>query len=78
RLLKRVHGATRHAGKSPAGAGSAPRPAAAQAVAPAAASEELSHLRQELEKAVAAEAYERAAELRDRISQLQAEGAGRA
>lgn len=73
RLLKRVHGATRHAGKSPAGRGASPVSASGTAARPAAASEELGRLRQELEKAVAAEAYERAAELRDRITQLQAE-----
>ncbi|MFH1568293.1 MAG: UvrB/UvrC motif-containing protein [Gemmatimonadota bacterium] len=63
RLLKRIHGTTRHTGKSPRAAG-----------VPPSAAEEMSHLRQELDKAVAAEAYERAAELRDRIAQLQAAG----
>ncbi len=60
RLFKRIHGAQVHAGKGPA--------PAQQALDP---SQELSQLRQELQDAVAQEAYERAADLRDRIAQLE-------
>jgi protein arginine kinase activator len=60
RLLKRIHGATRHQGKGPPG----PRPRVP-------AAEELTQLRRELEAAVAAEAYERAAKVRDRIRALE-------
>ena len=59
RLFKRIHGAQVHAGKGPA--------PAQQALDP---SQELSQLRRELQDAVAKEAYERAADLRDRIAQL--------
>ena len=59
RLFKRIHGAQVHAGKGPA--------PAQQALDP---SKELSQLRQELQDAVEQEAYERAADLRDRIAQL--------
>lgn len=60
RLMKRIHGATRHQGKGPSG----PRPRVP-------AAEELTRLRRELEAAVAAEAYERAAKVRDRIRALE-------
>lgn len=59
-LLQRIHGATRHAGKAPRrqeGALSLQR--------------QVERLRQELSAAVAAEEYERAAELRDRIRALE-------
>ena len=60
RLFKRIHGAQVHAGKGPAPAQQAPVP-----------SQDLSQLRQELQDAVAQEAYERAADLRDRIARLE-------
>ena len=60
RLFKRIHGATRHGGKGP------------QAVAkPVNPGDELETLRQALCQAVADEAYEKAAEIRDRIAQLE-------
>lgn len=62
RLLRRVHGARRHVGKGLI----APRPA----VFP---EQELAELQQQLRAAVAAEAYEQAAQLRDRIAQLERE-----
>ena len=62
RLLKRIHGAIQHVGKGRV----PPRPA----VFP---QEELARLREQLQAAVAAEAYEKAAELRDRIRQLEGE-----
>lgn len=59
RLLKRIHGATRHVGKAPATSGPGPT-----------AEEEMQKLRRDLDHAVAEEAYERAAQLRDRIARL--------
>lgn len=58
-LYRRIHGATRHTGKVPARAGG-----------PLKARRELASLEAELREAIAAEAYEKAAELRDRIRQL--------
>ena len=62
RLFKRIHGAQVHTGKRPA------RPAQPRDIG-----EELSQLRQKLREAVAAEAYERAGALRDRITSIEAE-----
>ena len=62
RLFKRIHGAQTHTGKGPA-----------QQVQPQDDGEELSQLKEKLREAVAEEAYERAAALRDRISSTQAE-----
>jgi protein arginine kinase activator len=56
-LLRRVHGATRHAGRVP------------KPDANAAAEYERRRLERELKRAVAAEDYERAASVRDRIRQ---------
>jgi protein arginine kinase activator len=66
KLLRRVHGARRHVGKGPIAPGTAP-----------VVEQELATLRQQLRAAVAAEAYEQAAQLRDRITQLERES-GRA
>jgi protein arginine kinase activator len=67
-LLERMHGTTQHRGKAPA----AVSPAAKAPQAPAAGdgAARLSQLRARLEAAVAEEAYERAAELRDEIKAL--------
>jgi protein arginine kinase activator len=65
RLLKRIHGAVQHCGKGRI----QPR------VLPVAAAE-LKILRDELEVAVAEEAFERAADLRDRIFRLEQESSG--
>ena len=62
RLLKRIHGATRHAGKTPVASGPGPT-----------AAEEMEQLRRDLDNAVAEEAYERAAQLRDRIARVREE-----
>jgi len=62
RLLKRIHGTTQHRGK-----GAVARRAL---LSP---EEELAQLREQLETAVAAEAYEQAAQLRDRIALLERE-----
>lgn len=68
-LLRRVHGATRHQGWRPAGTGTVPdAPDASASIAPTAA---LDALRDELARAVAAEAFEEAATLRDRIRALE-------
>jgi|YNPMSStandDraft_1061717.scaffolds.fasta_scaffold10805_2 protein arginine kinase activator len=60
-LLERIHRATEHTGK---------RPRAAQLRA------EMEELRQRLEEAVARENYEQAAQLRDRIRQMEREVEG--
>lgn len=67
RLLKRIHGNDAHAGRGPE------RRVAAPVAAPAPAdAESLVELREALQAAVAEEAYERAADLRDRIARLEA------
>ncbi|MDQ7793383.1 MAG: UvrB/UvrC motif-containing protein [bacterium] len=58
-LLRRVHGATSHTGKRPA-RGARPSPL-----------EELAELRKTLEGCVRREEFERAAEIRDRIRELE-------
>ena len=66
RLLKRIHGSVEHVGKGTVDHTTSPVP-----------EEELGRLRQELQAAVAEDAFERAAELRDRIIQLEEQtGAG--
>jgi len=62
RLLKRIHGATSHTGKAPVVSGPGPT-----------AAEEMAQLRRDLDNAVAEEAYERAAQLRDRIARVREE-----
>jgi protein arginine kinase activator len=63
-LVRRVHGATRHTGKVPHREG----PAYEQ-------SARLRRLNEDLERAIGAEDYERAAELRDLIRELESAGA---
>jgi protein arginine kinase activator len=60
-LLRRIHGSGRHIGKAPAKAGGAAK-----------ARRELEELRRQLSAAVAQEAYEKAAELRDQIKAVEA------
>ena len=60
RLFKRIHGATSHEGKGP-------RPSAGSR-------DERQKLREALRNAVAEEAYEKAAAIRDRIAQLEGSG----
>lgn len=61
RLLERTHdGARQHTGKVPRSSGAAHRP-----------QHDLRRLRRQLDDAIAAEDYERAAELRDRIRELE-------
>ncbi|MBK9120948.1 MAG: UvrB/UvrC motif-containing protein [Phycisphaerales bacterium] len=61
KLLERTHdGATHHIGKAPRSQGAARKP-----------QQDLRRLRRQLEEAVAAEDYERAAELRDRMRALE-------
>ena len=60
RLLKRIHGDNQHRGKE-----------SLQAAQSAPAVDELAHLREELAQAVAEEAFEEAAQLRDRIRVLE-------
>ena len=61
-LLKRIHGSDRHIGKTPA----ATREGVQER-------KELENLKNELARAVSVEAYEEAAELRDKIRALEAE-----
>ena len=61
-LLERIHGSTQHRGKVPS-----------RATERIAQQKELMQLREELKQAVATEAYERAAEIRDRVHKLEAE-----
>lgn len=62
RLLRRIHGSTRHAGKLP-GRG---QPSGGRRA-------KLHHLQEELQKAIAAENYELAANLRDKIRMFESE-----
>lgn len=62
RLLERIHGATNHNGKE-----------LVEVSADSTPEDELAHLREELQTAVAAEAFEKAAELRDHIAELEKE-----
>ncbi len=63
-LLRRVHGAVRHTGKAPAGDDQH-----------AARRQEIRRMQDEMERAVAREEFERAAELRDTIRRLSEEPA---
>ncbi len=67
-LLRRVHGATRHAGWRPAAAA---RPGAVADDDASARDDRLEALRGELARAIAAEAFESAAALRDQIRALE-------
>lgn len=66
RLLKRIHGASHHTGRHP-GASVAAGDEGTPAAAP---QDELDRLQAELARAVEEEAYEKAAQLRDRIARL--------
>ena len=59
-LLRRLHGNQKHMGKIPARAGSSIK-----------AKKEVEHLREELQRRVTEEAFEEAAELRDKIRMLE-------
>jgi protein arginine kinase activator len=61
-LLRRIHGNTKHQGKRPAGA---PKPARASAKG-----KSLRQLKAELDRAVAEEDFEKAAQLRDKLRAL--------
>jgi protein arginine kinase activator len=61
-LLRRIHGSTKHQGKRPAGA---PKPARATAKG-----KTLRQLKAELDRAVAEEDFEKAAQLRDKLREL--------
>lgn len=63
-VLRRIHGATRHVGKTPAKAVAVQGRQATRA-------DEIERLKAELAEAVAREEFERAAELRDRIRTLE-------
>lgn len=72
RLLKRIHGAGQHQGKGPIAARPAPSPKTLPETEPAVMdTDKLDQLRDELAKAVSAEAFEEAAQLRDRIRALE-------
>ena len=61
-LLKRIHGSTHHMGKAPA-----------SLVKPSATKPELTELKRRLERAIEMEEFEEAAQLRDRIRQIERE-----
>ena len=64
RLLRRVHGSTKHAGKSP---GQPPPEGSAK--------QRLNRLQDDLQRAIASEDYEGAARIRDQMRLLEKEGA---
>jgi protein arginine kinase activator len=66
-LLRRLHGSSQHAGELYTGKAAAP---AAEAPAPVGA-HEMGELREQLKRAVEAENFELAAELRDRLKVLE-------
>jgi protein arginine kinase activator len=70
-LLRKIHGSNRHLGKVPFAL--KPKGAASAIEAPAAllASENLDDLRKQLQSAIAAEDFEKAAMLRDKIKHLE-------
>jgi len=72
-LLRRLHGSSRHAGEAYAGAtGAAPAPASAAASAGGERhAREVGDLREQLKRAVEAENFELAAELRDKLKVLE-------
>jgi protein arginine kinase activator len=75
-LVRRVQGSGRHLGKRPGAKRAAPRPAEQPAGrTPPDPALQISSLREQLQAAVQAEDFERAATLRDRIREL--EGSGR-
>ncbi len=59
-LLRRIHGSDRHVGKAPVATGEEAR-----------TRREVQQLKKQLAQAVSTEAYEKAAEIRDRIRQLE-------
>ncbi|MGB9809926.1 MAG: UvrB/UvrC motif-containing protein, partial [Caldanaerobacter sp.] len=61
-LMRRIHGSTEHRGKIPKKAGGKMR-----------VRRKIEELRQQLEKAIKEEAYEKAAEIRDKIKELEKE-----
>ena len=65
RLFKRLHGAVRHEGKGP-------RPSSPEPGPSPGSGNEWQKLREALRKAVAEEAYEKAAAIRDRMARLEA------
>ena len=75
RLLKRIHGASQHLGKAPIAEQPVPAKSSASGSQPLSA-DELGQLRDELAKAVSVEAFEEAAQLRDRIRGLENEQGG--
>lgn len=70
-LLKKIHGASRHTGKTPPHAVSPETPEAPKETP--AAIDNIDELKNQLQQAVQCEDYERAAELRDRIRALEQE-----
>ena len=75
RLLKRIHGASQHLGKGPIVAQpEGVEPLTRDSQPPSA--DQLNQLRDELAKAVSEEAFEEAAQLRDRIRELEDEQGG--
>ena len=71
-LLKRIHGSTQYLGKLPPAPATKPKPAApAAAAATAEPKPDLAQLKEQLKAAVAAESFEEAVRLRDKIRILE-------
>ncbi len=70
-LLRRLHGSAQHVGKRYAAPGGAEPGPAAPAAGPAAPAPAVAELREQLRRAVEAENFELAAELRDRLKVLE-------
>ncbi len=72
-LLKKIHGASKHSGKSPMNV-KQPLDRPEEAVVESAAGDSLDELKQQLQQAVLCEDYERAAQLRDKIRVMEKKG----
>jgi len=70
-LLRKIHGSNKYLGKKPAKNGEDQTTASPEAVAALVASDNLSDLKQQLHSAIGAEDFEKAAQLRDKIRNLE-------
>jgi protein arginine kinase activator len=73
-LLKKIHGASNHAGKKPVTQTQDSRPSVKPVKPPVLLVDDLEELKQRLQQAVLSEDYERAAELRDQIRAKEKKG----
>ncbi len=72
-LLKKIHGASKHVGKSPEHVSDEAEPVASSQPS-ADGTENLKELKEQLQQAVLCEDYERAAQLRDKIRSMEQQG----